>query len=322
MNLLKAYAHQVVSYHPPADRDELFAEIYDEICEEYTDQRKKNSALSEADFLDANKQHPMKYATQLATDSSSYLVGPQFYFSFLSTLKTGASLTAGIYLVIAVVASLGSANQWRTFYSVLFEIPGTLLWVGAVILGIFVALEKGGEKATWLDNWKASDLKVADSHQSISRSEAFFDLGLSTIGLLWIIDIIQFPIVIGADHAWYGNWMVLLPDWCWIALAALFIFDIGFSLLRMTRNLWTTRLRLTTVVTNILWISIIGFIALQPQLLEVTGPVTETITDLIPALNRALKISLVVVAAIVVWDTVSQIRRLLNPIFVDGSSDK
>ncbi len=63
MNLLKAYVHQVVSYHPSANRDELFAEIYDEICEEYADKKLADANLSEADFLDSSKQHPMKYAT-------------------------------------------------------------------------------------------------------------------------------------------------------------------------------------------------------------------------------------------------------------------
>ena len=151
----------------------------------------ENPTLSEAEFLDASKQHPMKYATQLASGSSSFLVGPQFYFSFLSALKTGASITAGIFLIVAVIATLASGDHWRTFFRVLFELPGALLWVGAVILGVFVAMEKGGEKATWLESWKASDLSLADGHQSISRSEAFFDLSLSSIALLWIFNIIH-----------------------------------------------------------------------------------------------------------------------------------
>jgi hypothetical protein len=313
MRLLKAYVHEVVSYHPPADRDELFAEIYDEICEEYADQRKTNADLSEADFLNTSKQHPMKYATQLAGGSASYLVGPQFYFSFLSALKTGVSLTAAIFLTLAVIAALGSDHQWRTFYGVLFQLPGTLLWVSAVILGVFVAMEKAGEKASWLDNWKASDLKIVDSHQSVSRGEAFFDLSVSTIGLLWIFDIIQLPQGIDQGHPWYGDWLVLVPDWCWVAMATLFVFEIGFSLLRMTRRLWTSRLRLTKILTNILWVALLGFIALQPQLLDVTGPVTETITDVKPVIDRALKLGLAVVVAIVLWDTAIHTWRLLKP---------
>lgn len=312
MNLLKAYVHQVVSYHPPADRDELFAEIYDEICEEYADQLTENPALSETVFLELNKQHPMKFATQLASDSSSYLVGPKLYFSFLSALKTGTSITAGIFLILAIIAALASGDHWRSFFGVLFAIPEALLWVGAVILGIFVAMEKGGEKATWLENWKASDLKMADGHQLISRSESFFDLSLSSIALLWIFDIIQIPLLVGHDDEWFEEWVLMLPDWCWMAATALFLFDIGFSLLRLTRNLWTRQLRLTTIATNILWLALLGFVVLQPQLLDVASSEAEAITDLTPIFNKMLKGGLAVMMVIIVWDSASHTWRLLN----------
>ena len=318
MNLLEAYVHQVVSYHPPAIRDELFAEIYDEICEEYADQREANPDLSEADFLDTNKQHPMKYATQLASDSSSYLVGPQFYFSFLSALKTGISITAGIFVVLAAIAALASGNYWRTFWQVFFGVPEALLWVSAVILGVFVALEKGGEKATWLEGWKASDLEVADGHQSISRTESFFDLSLSTIALLWIFDIIRMPAVVSHNGVWIEDSVVLLPDWFWMAAAGMFLFDIGFSLLRLTRNLWTRRLRLITIGTNFLWLAMLGFVVAQPQLLDVAGFEPGVVTDLIPSINRAMKVGLIVVMVIVAWDAASHIWRVLN----SGSIDR
>lgn len=312
MNLLKAYVNQVVSYHPPADRDELFAEIYDEICEEYADLLVETPGLSEAEFLDTSKQHPMKFATQLASYSSSYLVGPQFYFSFLSVLKNGASITAIIFLILAVIAALASGNSWRTFFQVLFEIPEALLWVSAVILGIFVAMEKGGEKTTWLDGWKASDLKVAGGHQSISRGESFFDLSLSTIALLWIFDIIPVPSVVRYDDVWIEDWVILLPDWCWMAAAGLFLFDIVFSLLRLTRNLWTRRLRLTTIVENILWLALLGFMLLQPQLLGVAGSEAKETIDLMPIFNKMLKGGLVVMMVVIAWDTASHSWRLFK----------
>lgn len=312
MNILKAYVHQVVSYLPPADRDDVFAEIYDEISDEYADLVVETPGLSETEFLDASKQHPMKFAAQLASDSSSYLVGPQFYFSFLSALKVAASIIAIIFLVLAVIAALASEDQLRAFIQVLFEIPEALLWVSAVILGIFVAMEKGGEKATWLEGWKASDLKVADGHQSISRGESFFDLSLSTIALLWIFDIIPIPPVVRYDGVWVEDWLILIPDWCWMAAAGLFLFDMGFSLLRLTRNLWTRGLRLTTIVENMLWLALLGFVVLQPQLLDVTGSEPPVITDLMPYFNKMLKGGLMVMMAIITWDTASHGWRLFN----------
>ena len=103
MELLKAYARQVVSYHPAKQRDELFAEIYDSLCEEYSDRRAAEPDLSEAGFLNRFKSHPMRYATELASDGTAYLVGPQFYFSFLSALKIAAAMVVVFHVVIAAV---------------------------------------------------------------------------------------------------------------------------------------------------------------------------------------------------------------------------
>jgi hypothetical protein len=310
MNLLKAYVHQVVSYHPPAVRDELFAEIYDEICEEYADQLAENPALTEAEFLDAGKQHPMRFATQLASDSSSYLVGPQFYFSFLSVMKIGSTITAIIFLILAVIAALASGNHWKSFWQVFWQVPEALLWVNAVILGVFVALEKAGEKATWLENWKSSELKATTGHKTISHGESFFDLSLSTIALLWIFDIIHMPAVVRHNDAWIEDWLIMLPDWCWMAAVIMFFFDMGFSLLRLTRNLWTRNLRLTTIVTNILWLVLLGYVVSQPQLLDIIGSGPKAVTDLIPLINKVLKGGLTVTMIIIAWDTVSHAWRL------------
>lgn len=139
MDLLKSYAHQVVSYHPEKARDDLFAEVYDELCEEFKDWQEVNPGKSEANFLDANREHPMKYATRLAAEGSAYLVGPQFYFSFLSALKIGAALTAGFYLVLATIYASASGLHLGTFLRVQSGFPLTLLWVGASILGVFIA---------------------------------------------------------------------------------------------------------------------------------------------------------------------------------------
>ena len=48
MDVLKSYAYQVVSYHPEKARDDLFTEIYDELCEEFQDWQEMNPGKSAA----------------------------------------------------------------------------------------------------------------------------------------------------------------------------------------------------------------------------------------------------------------------------------
>lgn len=310
MDVLKSYAHQVVSYHPEKARDDLFAEIYDELCEEFADWQEQNPGRSETDFLDANREHPMKFATRLAAEDSAYLVGPQFYFSFLSALKIGATLVAGFYLFLATLNALAAGLDLGAFLRVLASIPITLLWVSAAILGVFIALEKSGERASWLDDWSAADLKPVEEHKQISRGETLFDLGVAVLALLWLVDIIHIPVIIDAEGRLFDDGLINLPDWFWIAAGVLLVFDIVYALFRLTRSLWTRQLRLASIASNVLWFALLGFAITQPELLSLPVEPTEAQQDFLLIINRVIKGSLAVVCAILVWDTVTHLWRL------------
>lgn len=312
MNLLKAYVQQVVSYHPPASRDELFAEIYDEICEEYADQKTENPNLSETAFLDSNKQHPMKYATQLATESSSYLIGPQFYFSFISALKIGITITVLIHIILAAIAAVQSERWFGAFLHVMFEIPATLLWVSVVILSIFIVLEKSGEKAIWLDGWKASYLSLSDNFQKISRGESLFDFALSTIGLLWIFEFIKMPTIIDVNKVEIIDWSVKLPDWFWLVIVAMLIFDLAFCVVRISRHFWTRNLRIITIVTNVIWLVMLGFVVSHSQIIDATAAAAIVDAELLRIMNFVIKNIILGAMIIITWETVSHIRRILK----------
>jgi hypothetical protein len=301
MDLLKSYAHQVVSYHPEKARDDLFAEVYDELCEEFKDWQEVNPG---------SREHPMKYATRLAAEDSAYLVGPQFYFSFLSALKIGAALTAGFYLALAAVYASASGLHLGTFVRVLSGFPLSLLWVGAVILGVFVALEKSGERASWLDKWSAADLEQIDDHKPMSRGNTLFDLGIAVLALLWLVDIIQVPAFIDLDGNSVSYWLIDLPDWFWIAVGAMLVFDIAHALFRLTRNFWSPRLRLTTIASNLIWIALLGFVIAQPELLSIQGEPASVPPDLLQMAKKAIRGVLGFVCALLAWDTVIHIWRL------------
>jgi len=310
MDVLKSYAHQVVSYHPEKARDDLFAEIYDELCEEFKDWQEMNPGKSEANFLDASREHPMKYATRLAAEDSAYLVGPQFYFSFLSALKIGAAITAGFYLVLATIYASISGFSIGTFLRVLSGIPLTLLWVSASILGVFVALERSGERASWLDKWSAADLEPIDDNKQMSRGHTLFDLGIAVVALLWLVDIIQIPAIIDLDAGTTSYWLTDLPDWFWTAAGVMLVFDIAHALFRLTRNFWSPRLRLTTIASNLIWIGLLGFAIVQPDLLSIQAEPANLSQDVLQISNKAIRGSLGVVCAILAWDTVTHIWRM------------
>ena len=307
MDLLKAYARQVVSYHPPKQRDELFDEIYDSLCEEYSDRQAGDAGLSEADFLNRYKRHPMRYATDLAADGSAYLVGPRFYFSFLSALKIAAAMVVVFHVVIGAVGVFGGGGVWSSFLGSFVSLPVTLLWVGAMVLGVFVALEKSGERASWLDEWDAADLKRVDSHQAVSNAEALFDFSLASVLLLWLLDIIHLPSLIRHDGVWVSEWTVNLPGWFWLAAGLLLVFDIVFALDRLRRAFWTNRMRLVKIVTQLAWIGLLAFAASQAGLLSAEH---EAVSEFTPLIEKGARAGLLVVCTIIAWDTLVHAWRL------------
>ena len=307
--LLKAYAHQVASYHPAAQRDDLFAEVYDELCEEFEDWRASHPGGGESEYLNENRVHPMKYATRLAEDGSAYLVGPQFYFSFVSALKIALSVVVVAYLVFAAFSVLTGTHVWPALWGMLTSLPGTMLWVGASILGVFVAMEKSGESATWLDKWDASELRPFDGHQEVSRFETSFDLAFSTFLLLWILDVVNVPTVVRHDGDWISGWSMNLPDALWIIAGLMAAFDIAFSLYRLGRTLWTPRLRMVTIAGNVVWLALLAHAVTLPGLLSVEH---ESAAQFLSLAEKAFKGGLMVAIALIAWETLSHAWRLLR----------
>lgn len=309
MKMLEAYAHQVVSYHPAAQRDELFAEIYDELCEEFSDRQAQESALSEIGFLKKYKQHPMRYATQLAAGSGSYLIGPQFYFSYLSTIKVAVTVVVLFHLAFGAFSALTSGETLNVFWRTLLIIPHTLLWVVVAVTGVFAALERSGEKASWLDDWDAESLKPINDHQMVSRWESSLDLGLSTFGLLLVLDVVEFPIMFNNGPDWIQKWTVNVPDGFWLATGFLFALGIGFSLYCLYRTFWTPRMRAMVIIKNILWIILLTVALNHAELLSLES---HAMSELTPLLEKVARGILLGVCLIIGWDTAVQIRHLIK----------
>lgn len=310
MDVLKSYAHQVAAYHPQKVRNELFAEVYDELCEEFADWSRVHPGSDQAGFLEARKQHPMRYAAHLASEEQLYLVGPQFYFSFISTLKAAAAISVGVYLLLAIVTALTTGHWWRSVAQMALAWPQTMLWVSASILGVFVALEKSGERATWLDRWKASDLKPLESHQAVSRGEIYFDLGTSALLLLWISGIVSFPSVIRHDNMLIEGWVLNLPGASLGLAVALALFDAAYALVRLKRAYWSVRLRWISIIGNLAWIALLTWVALHGPVLSLPEPLASEVPAALAFVNRVVSGVLAVVCVVLAFEVLEHGWRL------------
>lgn len=309
MELLSSYAHQVVSYLPPAQRDDTYAEVYDSLCEEFADWRENSASGDQEDFLNETKEHPMRYATRLAAEETAYLIGPRFYFSFLAALKTALTVVAVFFVVVAVVNALASGQVFAAVVNTLVALPEAMLWVGAAVLGVFVALEKSGENASWLEHWQASDLLAVDEHQTISRGETVFELVVASFVLLWVLGRFELPGMIRHDGVWAEALTVNLPLMYWWVLGLVLVFDIVFALHLLRRTLWTTRLRLVKIGNNLVWIALLAYAVVQPALLTVEHP---SAGEFMPLVHNAARGFLMVTMALTAWDLLSHVRRIVR----------
>ena len=312
MDFLKSYAHEVVSYHPEKGREELFAELYDELCEEFSDWQIEHPDGDEAAFLDAEKDHPMRFATRLAPEGSAYLIGPQFYYSFISALKIATVVTLGFHLLLGMFNVVGSGVSVGSIARLLVAATGTLLWVYACIIGVFIALQRSGEKASWLDNWTASKLVPSDSHQPISNSETFTDLGIALLGLLWLLDIIQVPFMVAYDGSWTTILEVTLPDKVWVSVGILLVLDIGYCIVRLAKRFWTPSLRLTSIAFNIAWITWLSYVAAQTNLISASGLEAAGVEHLQPLLIKVTRGFLYFIVFLLAVDTLKHSWKLLK----------
>lgn len=307
---LQAYAHRVVACYPAAQRAEWYAEIYDELRAEYADWQDEHPGRGQVAFLQSMRPHPIRFATKLAAEDGPWLVGPAFYFSFVAALKTAMVIVIGLHVVLAAISVLlGGASVPGAALNMLTALPGTLLWVGACVLGVFVALEKSGEKASWLERWNASELEPVSDHQQISRFETVFDLALSTFVLLWLLDLVVIPFAAREGSEWDGAWVVNLPDAVWLAAGALLAWDIAFAVYRLGRTFWSRSLRLLTIAGNVLWLILLVYVTTLDHVLTAAQGAGQ---DLLPLAERALHGSLLVLCVIIAWDTARHAWRLVR----------
>ena len=307
---LQAYAHRVASYYPAAQRDDWYAEIYDELREEFSDWRSSHPDEGELTFLQSTHPHPMQLATRLASGNGPWLVGPAFYFSFVSALKTAMVIVIVLHVALAVIDVLLSGTSVpAAALTMLAALPGSLLWVGACVLGVFVALEKSGEKAVWLERWDASKLEPVDGRHEISRFETTFDLALATFAFLWLLEIVRIPFAGPGGDESVSAWSINLPDAVWLAAGALLAWDIAFAVFRLGRTFWSRPLRLLTIAGNVLWLVLLVYVLAMDTV--ISGPVGAE-RGLLPLAERALGGVLVVVCIIIAWDTARHAWRLLR----------
>lgn len=298
MDLIKAYAHQVAGYLPAKEREEVTLEVYDELNADYETQTQQNPELTVESFLNS-KSHPMKLATQLSDEKHTHLIGPMFYFSFIETLKLVLGLIIIFHYALAALISLTTGDWIKVFIQTTFQLPGTLLMVTAIVMGIFIAIERSGGAADWLNDWNVKKLKPVTDLNRASRLGAATQFATSCFFILLISGLLP-----GLADTLTPELNVIdlqLPLAFVTVLLTLLVIDAILAAIRFVQDYWSRRQRIATIAVNILWIVTMAVLwQLKPWYANDLPMFVLNIMTGIP----------LVIIAFALWDSVEQMLLL------------
>ncbi|MBT8149431.1 MAG: hypothetical protein KJO24_05835 [Gammaproteobacteria bacterium] len=310
MELFRAYADKVASYVPKALRQDTADELYDSLCEQFDESGQ--SAGHAADFVQS-QPHPITMATQLSEQESLHLIGPGFYLSFIEAIKIAAIVLVLIHIGLFGLAAWGSASVMQAFFNALGDFPGTYVNVLVAITLLFVVLEKTGQRAQWLDTWNVQDLQKDAGKQKISRFDTLIELNIAAIALLWLTGVIELPPVVRHDGVWLSNLVAQIPTLLTGCIMVMLAFDLLVSAYKLLRGVWSTALRIITLLSDLVWIVLLAvLIQIDPLVTQQALAGVPRVDDVLAMINTGINVSLIIAILIICGDAINQLIRLVQ----------
>ena len=305
MQLIESYLYEVGRYLPDDQRDDILGELRSSLEEEAREQTGSDTPTREQLEVIINKYgHPINVAS--AYKEPRYLIGPELYPAFVETLST--IFTVSVIIVVSLRLLTWVTNGWAAdIWGFAENLIHLSLWLVAITVIGFAALEHYGEQVGWYDNWKASSLSLT-SPTSFNRSDIMTNLFSEGVFLLWWNDVLVIhkwipdlgdEIMATFSQVWAPfHWPINIVIGLWFCIHA-------YTLLKRR---WYHPALLGEAVLCVVSIILCLYFFVQPQLLDVSGSVLNH-----QLMERSLKVSLLVIAGIIGWDLWQAIKLLRPP---------
>jgi hypothetical protein len=298
MQLVESYLYEVGRFLPEEQRDELLADLRDDILGEVEGEAEAQGRLPElADeqLVLARFGHPLKAAGRYQPPRA--LIGSEIYPAFVHTLKV-VSVVAVVGLVVVCLIGAQSSD-WRLGpFDLLRMTLEVLLWVFAIVVLVFVSIEYSGERLNWYENWQPSTLGVS-SLSVINRQDVITNLLSEGFFLLWWNDVVVLSSLIPEGIA--ERIVSLAPVWdayFWplnIIIGAVFI--LHFYVL--VRGVWQRYALLAELVANAACLAIATALLTGGDLVILNDSFSPEFEYRV---QRTVQISILVICGFIVWD--------------------
>lgn len=311
MDLIERYLAAVRQNLPAEKADDIIAELHDELA---TRQEAREDALgrplkrAELTGLLREFGHPLVIAARYRPQQ--YLIGPEIYPFYLFALRVVLTIGAISLVAVGVISAvLGDGNLVRMFVRITGDLWGFFFTaVAAVTLG-FALFERYGGPVDQLYRWTPEHLPVPLARRK-GQWEAAFEVGMGLAFLLWWAGVIHLPVV-AASGAFR---LEPAPVWniYYLPILLLAAVQLAVNLLKwLLPHLRRTNALLTVTVC-------VATIALAAGLYQAgawvtvvaTGGTPVDIAGLTQSLNLALRITLIVVMAIMTLQALGELWKL------------
>ena len=238
MNLVERYIEAVKFWLPKQIRDDVAAELADDIRSEIEEaEREKGRKLTDDEVAAILKARgrPLLVASRYLP--KRWLIGPELYPIYVFVLKIVALvclIPAAVTLVMAVIAHQDMATSMAAATGQLWE----SVWSAfAVVTVIFAIIERQGMNPSTLDKWNPKNLRPVVDSGRIKRSTSVGDI----IGGLILITLFAAGYLSHNVYTFPGVEVTLAPQWvpfCQMSVA-IAVVEIAVSAANLFTPYWT-----------------------------------------------------------------------------------
>ena len=311
MDLLDRYLHAVRWTLPRAKADDIIAELRDELVTRQEDREEslgRPLTQDETSTLLKEFGHPLVVASRFR--KQQWLIGPDVFPFYIFVMGMVTFVILAVMLVVGLANALFSdQDSIRIFAQTIAGMWTSLLLNAAIITLIFAVLERTGFPVEHLQRWRPEQLPDIKIKRK-GRWESAFEVAAGIAFILWWIGLIHVPMVNGGPdfHIVAGP---VFTQYYWPILVLLSV-RLVQNLIAALQPRWTLVTGLLNVATTIAMVALAALIYRAGHWATVvaTGMPAAQAAEIETSLNLALKIAIVVVGIILLWQGAVELWRL------------
>lgn len=311
MVLLERYLHAVHGHLPARERDDIIAELGDDIRAQFSEREKSLgrplTEQEEAELL-APYGRPLLLAARYRR--RQYLIGPEVFPFYVTTLKFALAVALVVHAAVVVGLAVGgtpAARAAETFTNY----PNAALTIFFWVTAAFALFDFAIARVTIKDKWDPRTLPpVRTTAPRASRLEIGFELVIGALFVLWWTSVLRAPEPVFGPAR---SFLSLGPAWMdfYVPVLVVALASIVAKSITLVRPDWVTFKLVADIVMSVAGLALMGLLLRAGDLVVPTPGSTEA-AALARVANMGLRVSFVVASMIIVAATVVDVRRFMR----------